>query len=310
MEPAPYHLDVAEGPAALAFWGAASDGVRLRIGIWPGGNRGTVLLFPGRAEYLEKYGRAAAALCGMGFALIAVDWRGQGLADRLADDPSVGHVERFADYQMDVATLIGAARDRGLPRPWHLLGHSMGGAIGLRALVEGLPVESAAFSGPMWRIAMPELLRPVVRGLGWAARKLGQGFRYTPGTGRSYLSGTSFDGNVLTRDPEMFAYMLRQAAVHSEFALGGPSLNWLREAVRETRRLSRIASPEVPALAIVGTRERVVETARIVERMRKWPGGRLEWIEGGEHEVLMETPERRERAFELLDEHFRPRATT
>lgn len=307
MEPAPYHRNVAEGPAAEAFWGDASDGVRLRIGIWPGGGRGTVLLFPGRAEYLEKYGRAAAELSGMGFALIAVDWRGQGLADRLAGDPAVGHVERFADYQMDVAALIGAARDRGLPRPWHLLGHSMGGAIGLRALVEGLPVESAAFCGPMWRIAMPSFLRPVVLGLGWAARKFGQEFRYTPGTGRNYLSGTSFAGNVLTRDPEMFAYMLRQAAVHAEFALGGPSLNWLREAVRETRRLSRIPSPEIPALAIVGTRERVVDTARIVGRMRKWPGGRLEWIEGGEHEVLMETPERRARAFELLDEHFRPR---
>ena len=61
--PAPFHADLAEGPAGgHALWVNTSDGVRIRIGLWPAGEKGTVLLLPGRTEYIEKYGRAAADL--------------------------------------------------------------------------------------------------------------------------------------------------------------------------------------------------------------------------------------------------------
>ena len=37
-------------------------------------------------------------------------------------------------------------------RPLHLLAHSMGGCIGLRAVIEGMPVAACVFTGPMWGI--------------------------------------------------------------------------------------------------------------------------------------------------------------
>ena len=51
---APFYADVADGPpGGRAVWLHAADGVRLRAGLWPlQGARGTVLLLPGRTEYV------------------------------------------------------------------------------------------------------------------------------------------------------------------------------------------------------------------------------------------------------------------
>ena len=110
MHAAPLFDDVAQGPeGGTAWWISASDGVRLRVGLW---NRdakgGTVLLFPGRTEYIEKYGRAAAHFADCGYATLVLDWRGQGLSDRLTTDAMAGHVHEFADYQRDVAAMVEA----------------------------------------------------------------------------------------------------------------------------------------------------------------------------------------------------------
>jgi len=155
VTPAPFHLLPGDPPApARAFWAQADDGVKLRLAHWPAaGDRdaaGTILLFPGRTEYLEKYARVGRELAAERFHVIAADWRGQGMSDRLQADPRPGHVADFADFQRDVVEIVIAAQDLDLPQPWHLLAHSMGGAIGLAALVNELPVRSAVFSAPMW----------------------------------------------------------------------------------------------------------------------------------------------------------------
>jgi lysophospholipase len=302
----PFHHDVAEGPdKAHAMWAQASDGVRLRLAIWPGNGNGTVLLFPGRTEYIEKYGRAAGDLAKRGFAVIAIDWRGQGLADRALDDRNTGHVMHFADYQMDVDVMVKTARAQGLPEPYYLLAHSMGGCIGLRALMNGLPVRAAAFTAPMWGIAISGLMRPVAWVLAAIASRVGLGHRYTPGTKPvSYVGDAAFEDNFLTTDPDMFAYMQRQIAAHPELALGGPSMRWLYEALRESRAMAALPSPSLATLTYLGTNERVVDTAPIHDRMRRWPGGQLRIVEGAEHEVLMERPDIRTQAFDEIAAHF------
>ena len=111
LSPAPLHNDLARGPAgASGHWVQTRDGVRLRLGAWRNGAKGTVLIFPGRTEYIEKYGGAAAALAHAGYTSLAIDWRGQGLSDRLLSNRLIGHVHRFSDYQQDVQTLLAAAK--------------------------------------------------------------------------------------------------------------------------------------------------------------------------------------------------------
>ncbi|RVT84053.1 alpha/beta hydrolase [Rhodobacteraceae bacterium CCMM004] len=306
MEPAPLFEDIARGPGGgAAYWVDAADGLRLRVGHWPRGDRGTVLMFPGRTEYVEKYGDSAREFAARGYGLIAVDWRGQGLADRMLGDRLGGHVMRFTDYQMDVAATVAAARRLDLPRPWHLVAHSMGGCIGLRALVEGLDVASVAFSAPMWGIALKPALRPLAWSLSWAAVRTGLDHRYAPGTSSaSYPNTAPFGENMLTSDAEMYAWMAEQVDCHPELTLGGPSMRWLGEALRETRELSLLASPDLPCLCILGSEEKIVDAQRIRERMAVWPGSRLELVDGGRHECMMETPARRAAVFAMMADHF------
>lgn len=304
--PAPFYCDVADGPDDVrALWVRAEDGVRLRLAFWPGGRRGTVLLFPGRSEYCEKYGRFAEDLQAIGLSTIAIDWRGQGLADRELQDRATGHVIEFADYQLDVAAMLDVARREGLPEPFFLLGHSMGGCIGLRSLMEGLPVQSAAFTGPMWGIRMRASLRPLAWGLSWAARQVGQGWRYAPTTGPfTYLETAAFAGNTLTTDPDMYSYMQRQLTRYPELGLGGPSLHWLFEALAELRALARRPSPDIPCVTFIGSNERIVDIGPVHRRMADWAGGRLEVIAGAEHEVLMETRQIRARILDVLQDLY------
>jgi lysophospholipase len=301
LRPAPLYTDIHPGPeGGAAHWVETSDGKRIRVGHWPrSGARGTVLLFPGRTEYIEKYGQCAAELAERGLATIAIDWRGQGLADRLLPDPRIGHVDIFSDYQKDVAALLRAARQFGLPKPFFLLAHSMGGAIGLRAVMEGLPVQSAAFTGPMWGIRIAPHLRHVAGIMAQVMPRVGRGSRLPPGTTLdSYVLTEPFETNMLTTDAQMYDMMRDQVAAHPEFALGGPSFVWLREALAETRHLAGRPSPNMPCITWLGSNERIVETKPIRERMRNWKNGRLEVIEGGEHEVLMEGEELTRRIFD------------
>lgn len=300
MTDAPFYLDIAEGPdTARSSWLRADDGVRLRLTVWPNGQKGTVLLFNGRTEYAEKYGRAAVDFAARGFALATLDWRGQGLSDRLIRNPNSGYVRRITDYQKDVAAFVAEADAQGLPKPYFLVAHSMGGAIGFRALSEGLNVNAAVFSAPMFRMAMSTATRPVARILSEVSRLAGFSQWITPGTNKtSYVGDAEFKGNSLTKDPDMFRYMQNQIAKHPELGLGGPSLHWLNEAMREANRFERMPSPNIPTLAFLGTDEQIVDSDAIKNRMQNWPSARLEMLPGAEHEVMMETPERRQKFFD------------
>jgi len=306
-ENAPLFAEIAQGPeGGLALWKIAKDGVRLRVALWPKGAHGTVLMFPGRTEYIEKYGRAAAEFGTRGFACAVIDWRGQGLADRPVPDRNMGHVEVFSDYQHDVAALLEVAQTQGMPRPYYLATHSMGGCIGLRALVDGLDVKAAAFSAPMWGIRFAPGVQHVARAISRTARFLRQSMYYAPGTGpATYVLTAPFMGNVLTRDPDTYGWMQDQLRRHPDLALGGPSLHWLDEALTECAALAALPSPDLPVLCFLGLEEKVVDDTAIRDRMARWPSGQLELVANSEHEVMMEVPATRERYFDLVTALFR-----
>lgn len=292
MEPAPYRADLAEGPDDVeAVWVTASDDARLRVAIWhSSGGKGTILLFPGRTEYIEKYGRVARELTSAGYTVATIDWRGQGFSDRLADDRLLGHVLLFGDYQRDVAALLQVVHRLAAPAPFHLLAHSMGGAIGLRALIEGLPVSHVVFAAPMWGILMTPRQRRLAGILPTLARLARQHTRYTPGSRPIvYDPAIGFTENPLTGDPDHFAYLSRQLQGEEQFLLSGPSLHWLGEALAECRRLHALPRPGLPVLTRVGTEEAIVSVPDIERMHDGWDQAGLRIVEGARHELMMET---------------------
>ena len=311
MTPAPFHQLAGDALApAQAFWLRADDGVRLRACLWQpdeGPQTGTVLLFPGRTEYVEKFAPFAARLTAAGLNVLAIDWRGQGLSDRLQDDPRPGHIGDFSDYQRDVVELVVTATDLDLPRPWHLLGHSMGGCIGLAALYHELPVATAAFSAPMWGINLRQMPRGMAMGLAYIAGRLGRGGRAAAGTGGSgtYVLDEAFSANLLTTDAAEWSRMVREADAWPDLTLGGASFDWVSRALNECTRLAALPSPEgMPMLVSLGSGELVVSAGAIRDRAGRWDGAQLLELDGARHEVMMERPALRDAFLAALLDHF------
>jgi lysophospholipase len=293
VTPAPFHADVAGAPeGARAFWLTASDGVRLRAVVWSGGRRGTAVVFPGRTEFAEKYGRVAGLLVARGFAVAVIDWRGQGLSDRPPLNPMLGHVDDFRDYQRDVAALLDLVAELELPAPLHLFAHSMGGCIGLRTLLERSDFRVAVFSAPMWRLHMKAATRELTTRMTRLAYLAGLGARLTPGARAEPTAiAIGFEGNALTSDPQVFAWCLDQITVHPELALGGPSMQWTSAALQEMARLAIAPLPVLPTLVLLGGVETVVSSAMIRRQVARMAQGELAEFPEARHEIFMERPE-------------------
>jgi lysophospholipase len=289
---APFYESLANGPTGGAtFWRQTADAVRIRLGLWRGGDKGTVFLFPGRGEYVEKYGPTALAMAGAGLNTLTIDWRGQGLSDRLARDPMLGHVADFRHYQRDVTEMLALAETMALPRPWHILSHSMGGTIALRTLTENRSFQSAVFSAPMWGLRIPPHLRPVAHIVSRLAHVARQAHRLTPMTSAdSYVLTAAPAGNLLTSDETMFLWLRDQITQGPGLALGGPTLGWLRAALIECAWCQRVTPPSVPALTLLGSDESIVATAPVHRIMARWPQGRLQLVPAARHELPMERP--------------------
>ena len=90
------------------------DGVSIRFARWhpPPGRKGTVCLFQGRAEFIEKYFETVRDLRARGFAVATLDWRGQGLSERALSDPFKGHVGDFSEYDTDLEAFMRDVVDR------------------------------------------------------------------------------------------------------------------------------------------------------------------------------------------------------
>ncbi|WP_406720481.1 alpha/beta hydrolase [Thioclava litoralis] len=302
MTPAPFYADMARGPdGGQAFWLRTADGVRIRMGIWPAppSARGTVFLLPGRTEYIEKYGPAAADFAARGFATLAIDWRGQGLADRALEDRMKGHVSHFDAFQSDLDEVIENAALLGLPRPWFVVGHSMGGAIALRRIMDGSPFAACAFSAPMFGLKLPPPLHLIRKPLAKLIRQMRLTGLFPPGMGpECYVLKTRFEDNLLTKDREMWAFLVDHVTRVPKLALGGPTLGWAAESVLECDRLAMRPAPDMHCYCSVGTDERIIDVAAVDYRMRGWRRGVLDWIDGAEHEVMMDSAARRKQFFD------------
>lgn len=314
MTPAPFRQLPDSGQApARGFHVTAADGVRLRLALWQaapdtdaGAARGTVLLFPGRTEYCEKYAPVARQLTGAGHAVLAIDWRGQGASDRLTGDPTLGHVEDFAHYQRDVAAMLDAAARLALPRPWNLLSHSMGGTIALRALDGGLDVRSAVFSAPMLDINLGRLPAAIghgiATGLSLAAQLSGHGAHPVPGA--AGVLHIAFSANRLTSDIGEYTRLMREAATWPELTIGLPTYTWLNAAIAEFRALETLPRPALPALISISGGDNVVALQPIRDLAASWPGSRLIEEPDARHEVMFETRPIRERFLASVLELF------
>src|SRR5215813_8712150 len=161
------------------------DGISIRFARWPPPSRrkGTVCVFQGRIEFIEKYFEVVRELTARGFAVATLDWRGQGLSDRMLRERRKGHVANFAHYDIDLETFMREVVLPDCPPPLFGLANSMGGAVLIRAAAQGHRwFERSVLCAPMIKLTNVPLL-PVVPAFVRTMRIAGLGRVFVPGGG-------------------------------------------------------------------------------------------------------------------------------
>jgi lysophospholipase len=276
-----------------ARWLTASDGIRLRAMAWPkDGAKGTVFLFGGRTEFAEKYFEVVGELLARGFAVATVDWRGQGLSDRLLDDPRKGHVDDFASFGRDLDVFMTEVAP-SMPKPWVALAHSMGGNILLRAAHDHSGWFSAVvLSAPMLglRFGSPGARRAAAA-VAAGCSLLGLGGRYLPGGTPKGADEVPFEENILTHDEGRYA--IYQALVRTEpkLGLGASTFGWLAAAFRSmalTAAPAYLAAIKTPVLIVAAAQDGLIDRVALEAAANGLPNGELATVEKSRHEILME----------------------
>ncbi len=175
-----------------------SQGLQLHWKAWEASDpRLCLLIIHGLGEHSGRYADFARFLTGTGITVFSFDLRGHGRSEGLR-----GHVEAFPRFLEDLLALEGEMEGlvgRSLPKA--LMGHSLGGLIGLRRLQTfSGPFIGGVFSAPWLETAQPDWVRRLGRGLGWALPEF------------PFPSGIGVGG--LTRDPEMQKSIKADPLIH------------------------------------------------------------------------------------------------
>ncbi len=268
------------------------DGVSIRFARWPppAGRKGTVCVFQGRTEFIEKYFEVVRDLNARGFAVAALDWRGQGLSERQLPDSRKGHVTSFAKYGIDLETFMSEVVLPDCPPPLFALAHSMGASVVLRhAAASRRWFDRLVLTAPMIALANIPLLA-AVPALMRTMRIIGLGSTYVPGGG-PVPSMMPFLNNPSTSDPVRHARTAAILDAEPALAIGAPTVAWLDSAFRAMAELTAPAFPATlrqPLLIVASGRDRLVSTAAIEDFGSRLRVGSHLILPGAKHEVLME----------------------
>jgi lysophospholipase len=293
-------VDAIKGLETFRVLGPGDKSIRVAFAPSKGKkNRGSVIISPGRSEFIEKHATTAIDLIARGFNVLIVDQRGQGWSDRLAANPMAGHMDSFPLAAEHLGLAIAAAGER-LTRPHILLGHSMGGNIGLEALLaDHLPsVTAAAFSAPMWGLVVP----PYAKAMAKFLVSVGQSQSVAP-TMPTVWQPAVFEGNAVTHSPAQFARNNALFLAEPALQIGGPTNGWLDNAFTnmESFTAERLAPLKLPILVVSAEAESVVDNAAHVRIVGQLAHGTLRTVPGAKHEMLHELPALRDQFWAHFD---------
>ena len=213
-----------------------ADGAELRVSAFQRGESplGTVFLLHGFGEFTEKYLACVEQLLARGFAVLTFDWRSQGLSSRYQESQRRGYVRDFDALLDDFDALLAAPELDGLPRPFWLLGHSMGGMLALKWVqrFEDQPDRLAPWAGCMLSAPMLGIYR-LPR---WFLRSVAQ-LQVWRGKGADFAWGAGEldpdnNENRITNDERRFEEIMDFLRAEPLLRTHGATWSWLNSAAR------------------------------------------------------------------------------
>ncbi len=267
--------------------------------------RGSILFQAGRGDFFEKYLETFDHWHANGWHVSAFDWRGQGGSGRLSKNARVGHVDDFEIWVDDLAS-IWVDWVKMTPGPHVIIGHSMGGHLVARTLIENrIQPDAAILVAPMMGFASSPLPKKWNEKLAkFLAEKLGPDRPAWPGNERPSLPWSSRQ-SLLTQDDDRYADELWWRDKNPGLVLGPPSWPWLNAAFKsmalyQDQALRKII--KTPMLLIGTQGDKLVSPDAIKAMAKALPDSRLKMFDKDvAHEILRERDGPRGEALAIIE---------
>ncbi len=256
-------------------------------------NKGSFLVLSGRFEFIEKYKEIISELNQRGFDVFTLDWRGQGLSERLLPNPMKGYVRSYEDYLKDMDIVLKRIVLPKAKKPLYCLAHSMGAHIALRYAVDfGSPFNKIVLTSPMTDIITKPFPLWFARVLTYLAVKTGRETSYAPGE-KDYVmpDKTSFKNNVLTSDFKRFMFPHTEIKKNPRLALGGVTYGWVKATFDSINILSSrgyVSKIKTPVLIVSAGADKIVSIKAQKRICKMMPFCDLYLIPDSYHEILRE----------------------
>lgn len=287
---------------------AAPDGALLRRIDWlipQGPCRGSLLFFPGRGDFYEKYLETLDDWHAAGWRVTAADWRGQAGSGRLGSDPLTGHIDDFATWIDDLAAFWADWTSK-TPAPHVIVGHSMGGHLVLRALAEHrINPDAAVLSAPMLGFNDRGIPSGIMHSAARLLRRLGDPRR--PAWKWSEKPGElpAMRSRLLTHDDDRYEDELFWRDHRPETAMGPGSWGWVERAYASMRGLFRpgvLEGVTTPVLVLATTADGLVAYPAAERAAARLPRGQLvRFGDEARHELLREADPVRDKVMTAID---------
>jgi len=250
-------------------------------------------MLPGLSEFCEKYYETANNFIKHGYNFLIIDWAYQGKSTRFDKNPHKRHSDGYDIDISDLKYIIDHHVNKGAPT--FMLGHSMGGHIGLRFLSQYPDYfQAASFSAPM--LGIKDL-----KYTGWLIKPLSPIFNlfktsYIPGGKNWRIEARKSDGSdVFSSDPTRDTLHNTWCLQDPSLQVGNPTIKWVLESLKSISLLNKsYRDIETPTLLGMAEQEEIVCNASIIKASKIIHHSKLLNLENSKHEILMETDDIRD----------------
>lgn len=263
-------------------------GYRLVLQSWrhpAGAARGTVLVLHGYYDHVGIFDHVIERLLAAGYDVLAFDLPGHGLS---SGDPAAIH--DFGEYQTVLAAVVDTMA--GLPKPWHLVAQSTGGAIVMTYLLTR-PRAEIPFAGAA-------LLAPLVRPVHWRLNSL------IHGLASPFTSAITRKFAINSHDEAFLKFLREEDPLQARML----SVRWVGALKRWIPQLEARAPVDFPLTVIQGDDDGTVDWRHnLTVIQEKFPRAVVHLIEQGRHQLANESAGYRAQALAWIVAALQPENT-